>query len=299
MERAWQNFLNQLSSVDLEFTYDDVCGWNAADYAALCDIGLISESGQATGVMCNCADAHWEQVQWSEDGKTPFIPCRNGVPVNVDPIRLRLWRAHLGRLTAHLARSLSLTGEIRSLPANRHWFLGRRRIAGKNPYFFFSAISPQEVPYAINEIRAAYGRVTGVLLVPFAPVEDADDSKMTLIDVTLATSLEGREITGDIEFIEEQFTDERRSLKTQAAAKKPAGALRTHRRSILKAVMTERVLDGMDALAWHLGVSETALHGMVRGDKSRYAPDKLTAVLAKIGCSEAKWNRVPKSAARK
>lgn len=98
MENAWKIFLNQLSSADLEFTYDDVCAWSAEEYAALRDIGLISETGQATHVMCVCANAHWERVLWSEDGKTPFIPCGAGAPVNIDPVRLRLWRADLSRL---------------------------------------------------------------------------------------------------------------------------------------------------------------------------------------------------------
>ncbi len=101
----------------------------------------------------------------------------------------------------------------------------------------------------------------------------------------------------DRKVIEEQFTDERPILQSRPQAKKPTRTLRAHRRSILKTMMTDKMLDGMDALAWHLGVSVTALQGMVRGDKTRYAADKLTAVLTKIGCSRAKWNRVSKSAA--
>jgi hypothetical protein len=150
----------------------------------------------------------------------------------------------------------------------------------------------------IKDIRAAYGRVRGVLLVPFAPVDDAEDGKITIIDLNLATSLQDREIIGDIEFIEAQFTDELRAIKSQHQAKSPAGMLKAHRRRILKAAMTDKRLDGMDALARHMGVSETALNEMVRGDKTRYGDEKLAAALSKINCTPAKWNRIPKPAAR-
>lgn len=298
METAWQLYLRRLLSVDLEFTYDDVLGWSAEEYDGLVAAGLISEIGPTKQVRCDaCGEDHWEEVLWSEDGQTAFIPCKAGAPVRVDPARLRLWRADLTRFAALLAHSLALTGEVWPLPANRLWFLGRRRVAGTNPYFFFGAISPEDVLTATKEIRNAYGRVTGVLLVPFTPVDCAEEAKLRIIDVGLVISLMGKEITADIEFVEEQFLDGSRSLRP-SIVKKPSRALIAHRRSILKAAMPTGELGGMRALARHLRVSETALHGMVRSDTTRYGDDTLTAVLERIGCTPTKWNRVPKSAAR-
>jgi hypothetical protein len=62
--------------------------------------------------------------------------------------------------------------------------------------------------------------------------------------------------------------------------------------------MTANGLVGMDALARRLGVSKSALHGMARGDKTRYREDTLNGVLKKIGSPRAKWDRTGKRAAR-
>jgi hypothetical protein len=299
MEKMWAVFLSRLSSPDHDFTYDDVSEWSQEEFDDLNRAGLIAEMASATHVVCNaCPEAHWERVLWSEDGKRASIPCpANGI-VHVPPERLRTWRCSPAKFATGLAKWLDLAGDVQSLPTSPLWFVGRRRVAGNNPYFFFAAICPEQVSAAIKEIRAVYGRVTRVLLVPFAPVDGTEDGKLKIIDVRRAVSLQGRTINGDVEFIEAQFTDERRTVKSQPQAKKPGGLLKAHRRRILKAAMTDKHLDGMDALARHMGVSETALNGMARGDKTRYGDNKLAAALSRINCTPAKWNRIPKPAAR-
>lgn len=79
---------------------------------------------------------------------------------------------------------------------------------------------------------------------------------------------------------------------------RPSRILKAHRRAILKDFMKKNSLDSMDALARALGVSKTALNGMIRGDRKRYSVDKLALVLGQIGCPSAKWDRAAKSSAR-
>lgn len=294
MENGWQLFLRQLSSADPIFTYDDVCDWTDEEYDALATAGLIQETGPAVRVRCDACDlAHYERVHWSDDGATAFISCRGGSPVDIDPARLRLWRADLERFADLLAASFPLTGDIRPLPAKGLWFLGRRRVAGNNPYFFFGAISPADVPSAAAAIREAYGPINGVLLAPFAPGECAQDGKLKIINLGLAVSLRGQEIHADLDFLEDQLTDG--ASMRSSPEKKPTNELRARRREILNTVIKNKGLDGMDGLARHLGVSGTALQGMVRGDKSRYGEDTLLAVLKKLDCPLATWNEVPRS----
>ena len=76
--------------------------------------------------------------------------------------------------------------------------------------------------------------------------------------------------------------------------KKASIALRAHRHAIIKAFMKQNSHEGMAALTFKLGVSETALQGMIRGEKKRYSDDKLDSVLKQIGCPRAKWDRAAK-----
>ena len=300
MENAWQLFLRQLASADLEFTYDDVCGWSADEFDALTGAGLLSEAAQATYVACDvCPDAHWERVLWSEDGHRAFIRCPLAGTLDVDLERLRMWRASPGQVSTWLAHALALSGKVQPLPASRLWFLGRRRATGRTPYFFFAAIGSDELPSAMKEIRQAYGSVTGVLLLPFSPAEPVEAGKLQLVDLGLVVSLQSRCVVADFGFIEDQLTDANRAGARQGSqAENAPRSLAAHRRSILRAAIIRKELDGMGALARHLGASETALNGMVRGDKTRYADEKLACVLKKLDCSPAKWNRVSKPSGR-
>jgi hypothetical protein len=69
----------------------------------------------------------------------------------------------------------------------------------------------------------------------------------------------------------------------------PSRALKAHRREILKAYITDNTLGGMDGLARRAGTTTTALYGMVRGDRTRYSPEKLDNLLKIIGCSQEEW----------
>jgi hypothetical protein len=164
---------------------------------------------------------------------------------------------------------------------------------------FFAAIGPGELPSAVTEIRHAYGRVAGVLLLPFSPAEPVEAGKLQLVDLGLVVSFQGGRAVADFGFIEDQLTDANRAGARQGSqAENAPRSLAAHRRSILRAAIMHKELDGMDALARHLGASETALNGMVRGDKTRYADEKLASVLKKLDCSPAKWNRVSKPSGR-
>jgi len=298
MEKTWAVFLSRLSSPDPEFTYDDVNEWPQEDFDDLNRAGLIVEMASASHVICDaCPEAHWERVRWSEDGKRASVPCPTNGIVTVDLERLRRWQGRPIQLSFLLAQTLALSGKVQPLPTSRLWFLGHRRTAGRTPYFFFAAIGPDELLSAMTEIRQAYGRVTGVLLVPFSPQEPVETGKIQLVDLGLVVSLQGGRVVADFGFIEDQLTDANSAGARQGSqAKKASRSLAAHHRSILKAFMTANSLVGMDAVARRLGVSKSALHGMARGDKSRYRDDTLNAMLKTIGCPRSKWDRAAKPA---
>jgi hypothetical protein len=300
MESAWHLFLSQFSSADPEFTYDDVCAWNSGEFEALSDAGLISEMAQATHVVCDvCPEAHWERVRWSEDGHRAFIPCPLAGALDVNLERLRRWRGSPKQLSVLLAQSLALSREVDPVPASRIWFLGRRRASGRTPYFFFAAIGPDELLSTIEAVRQAYGRVAGVLLLPFSTAVPVETGKLQLVDLGLVVSLRGGHITADFGFIEDQLTDPNPAGVQQGSqAKKASRSLAAHHRAIIKAFIAADSLDGLASLSRRLGVSKSALHGMARGDRKRYSDDKLDSVLKQIGCSRAKWDRAAKPAAR-
>ena len=291
-ERMWQEFVQRFASVDAEFTYDDVGDWGAKSLKALISLGLLHEVALATHVVCDaCPEAHWEKVRWNADGSRAFIPCPAEGSVNVDRERLRLWQLDPSRLAAVLAVELGLTGEIEPLPAHRAWFMGQRLVAGRIRYFFFAAIGPDELRSIMKEIGHEYGRAGGALLLPFSEQGTEENKLIRIIDVSKVATLQGRRIAVDFGYIEEQFRETRRVPLEEAGVKGSARTLRTHRRRILKACMDDKDLDGMDALARRLGVSPSALYGMVRGDRSRYSEETLATVLTRLGCSPAKWNR--------
>jgi hypothetical protein len=80
---------------------------------------------------------------------------------------------------------------------------------------------------------------------------------------------------------------------TRAAYENPSRALRDHRLRILKAYIAEKNLDGMDGLARRANTTPATLYGMVRGDSTRYSPERLDRVLKQIGCSKAEWHGLP------
>jgi hypothetical protein len=299
MENAWQLFVRKLSSDEIEFTYDEVSDWTAEEFDALTAAGLLSEVGPASHVICDsCEESHWEQVLWSEDRKTAFIPCKASAPIDVDPARLRVWRADLSRFVSLLAQSLSLKGAVRALPAKRLWHLGRGRIGNHRPYYFFGAVPSENVKSALEAIRHAYGRIRGVLFLPTSAAANDADFKLKPIDLSLAAIISDGKLVMDAEVVEDQFSDGVSQPGGSSKSKKASSPLVAHRHTILRAAITTLELDGTDELARHLGVSTTALHGMVRGDKPRYGDDTLASVLKKLGCPRAKWDRVSKSPGR-
>jgi hypothetical protein len=80
---------------------------------------------------------------------------------------------------------------------------------------------------------------------------------------------------------------------TRAAHENPSRALRDHRLRILKSYIAEKNLGGMDGLARRANTTPATLYGMVRGDSTRYSPEKLDRVLKQIGCSKAEWLGLP------
>jgi hypothetical protein len=138
MESAWQLFLSRLASPDIDFTYDDVCGWSADEFEALTTAEFISKIAPATRVVCDaCPKGHWERVRWSEDGELAWIPCPLVGNVKVNPERLLRWRPNARRVSALLSAAIAPPGNVHPLPASQIWFLGRRRVGGFTPYFFF------------------------------------------------------------------------------------------------------------------------------------------------------------------
>jgi hypothetical protein len=291
MESAWQLFLRQLASPDLQFTHDDVCGWSADEFEALTAAGLISEMALATRVVCDVCEAdHWERVRWSEDGKRAYIVCPEAGIVDLDLERLRQWKCCLQQFAGRISKALG-RGEVRPVPASRLWFLGRHRTAGHNPHFFLAAIGPDELPTTIKAVRQAYGRVTAMLFVPFPSPTSTEDGKLRMVDVGKAASLQDGQIAVDLEFIEEQFGD---SGALRVSAKQPPKPLKEHRRAILRTYMEGHQIHNMQALGTHLGIEASILHAMIRGDTSKYGDTRLETMLRRIGCSQAKWDGGPK-----
>jgi hypothetical protein len=207
--------------------------------------------------------------------------------------RLRRWRASPTQLSTWFAQELALSGKIQPLPAGQTWFLGRRRVAGHTPYFFFAAIGPDELSSAVKAVREAYGQVTGMLFVPFPSPISAEGGKLRIVDVGKAASLQAGRMVVDLQFVAEQFGDGASGMSPKHAQK----SLREHRRGILLTYMESMESEGiqdMTALATHLRMDRSVLYGMVRSDKRKYGESRLKVMLLKIGCSCKQWDRVPK-----
>ena len=197
-------------------------------------------------------------------------------------------------VAAVLALELGLTGQVESLPTDRTWFIGQRPIAGRNRYFFFAAIGPDELPSIVKQIRLEHGRVTGALLLPF-PAPNIIENKIRVIHVSKIATLKGRRIVVDAGYVEEHFTVGPRVNREKPEARGSSRKLALHRRTILLSYMSKKRLDGLTFLALHLEVNPSALYGMIRQDRSRYSEEKLSVVLTKIGCSREQWNRLTPS----
>lgn len=295
MESALQFVLGRLSSPEPVFSYDEVCEWSADEYAALNAADLIRETGGlAKQVLCDaCPDAHWEPVRGGENGNPAFIVCSIAGVLDVSSERRRCWRISLTNLAARLFQGLGLSGHVECLPAGRIWRLGYLVLPSRRRAILFAAIEREELATAVRSIRANYGRGSSALLVPFCPRDGDENDDLRIISLSNVIRLEGTQITIDRAFVEEQFAETR-----DRKSKKPSRALIAHRRTIYRVFMRKTVLEDMKALAHHLGLSETALHGMVREDTQRYGDDTLAKMLKGIACSRANWNRIPKSVKR-
>ena len=207
MENAWPLFLRQLSSADLEFTYDDVCAWTAGEFDALTSVCLIGEMAPATHVSCDaCPEAHWERVRWSEDGKRAFIPCPLAGTVDVNLERLRRWKIDARRLAFVLADALELRREPQPLAAvGGLWCLGRRRFGGRFRDLFLSVSPEEELPAVIREVQQQLSSGTGLLIAPTDARVDSgwEPSRVKVVVLSdIATWGDGK-IALDLDFIED------------------------------------------------------------------------------------------------
>lgn len=96
----------------------------------------------------------------------------------------------------------------------------------------------------------------------------------------------GRQLLGDAEGAGVQNST---AVKPEAAA----AALKRHRRAIVDRFKKRHELESLEFVARRLGVSETALQGMIRGDARRYSREKLELVLGKFECTKADWDHCP------
>lgn len=66
-------------------------------------------------------------------------------------------------------------------------------------------------------------------------------------------------------------------------------ALKNKRRMLVRNYCTEKNLS-MDGLARRVGMSKTAIYGMINGDRTRYEEAKLDRFLEKVGMTRNDWN---------
>ncbi len=93
---------------------------------------------------------------------------------------------------------------------------------------------------------------------------------------------------------EQKFGSNRDSIQTprRSSGESPptiADTRRRSRREILKRYRQTKGIGTQQGLAWHFGVSLTALQGMVRGDRSRYSVETLGEVLKKMNVLPDEW----------
>ncbi len=294
MREAWQDLLRRLSGPHSSFGFRDVACWKQAEFKALCDLDLLSDGRPASHILCPECSSHWAEVKWTEGGKRALIVCaREGRPVDVDPNLLCQWEPNKEQFIAMLAAGFGIADRALNLVAGQLWRLGRCMVAGRQRDVFFAAIAPDDQSSAITEIRRGYGSVAGVLLIPSGAPHPGPDSKIRIIDLSSIATLRRDRIAVNLAFIEEQFTDHIRASRDRSRLKRTDRTLKAHRMGILKASAPNKP---MKALARHLGVSPSALYGMVRDDRTRFSPEKLRMVLSKIGCSRTRWDRAPKRA---
>jgi hypothetical protein len=290
MADAWTRFLDRVAIPNTEFTYDDISEWNPEEFESLVGAGLLYEIEGATRALCDaCPEAHWEQVRWSKNEERAFITCPAAGIVAVESERLRRWHVSPSRLASLLTQVVSPSTDMTALLGSQIWFLGRRQIAGRNPRFFLAAIESEDLVSAASEIRRAYGDANVVLLVPFSPLQLGETHKFRVFDIRNLVLLRSGDITLDFDTIEDQFSNSHFARQVKKASR----SLAHYRRDIRKHFMLKSGIERVDVLARKLGVTTSALYGMERGDTTRYSAAKLDSVLKKIGCTRAKWDRLP------
>jgi hypothetical protein len=93
------------------------------------------------------------------------------------------------------------------------------------------------------------------------------------------------------ELCEQILADFQSHRQQQPSSKAPFAdaPTRKRRREFLDNYSQSKKLETREHLARHLGVSLTALQGIVRSDRSRYGPETLSAFLKKIGMTAEEW----------
>ena len=70
--------------------------------------------------------------------------------------------------------------------------------------------------------------------------------------------------------------------ETMPCTEYPLREMIDHRKKILRGYINDKNLDGMKGLARHFGVSDTALHAMVRGGRTRYSNGAVNRMCSSI-----------------
>lgn len=203
----WDEFLQRLAAVNLEFTADETAEWETADFDALVTAKLLGEMEQASRVVCDaCCDQHWQQVLWSKDGKEALIACPSAGLVDVPLERLRRWRIDVGRLANLLAEILELHQVPRPISVTGWlWHLGRRRFAGRFRDVFFTVSSSGQFTTILGEAQGQLSAGTGLVFTCADPVGNSDwePSRLKLVALSDIATWTGGTVVLDLSFMED------------------------------------------------------------------------------------------------
>ncbi|MBI4902875.1 MAG: hypothetical protein HY820_04520 [Acidobacteria bacterium] len=197
------------------FSSDETRCWAKPEFNQLLSLGLLRETSQAQGVLCDCMEAHWEEVFWAPDVREPsgtraYIACPvESVVVHVNPERLRRWAVDPQALASVLAGSLKLSGLIEPLPGGRQWALGRRHMAGRFREFFLASIEEGQLDNRIMDSPAP------VVLVPYR-YRNGGSTRLPMFSLSSVTTLADGGLILDLAYIEDALPAERSSTKAKA-----------------------------------------------------------------------------------